>query len=80
MNLPAHVARYVDRVDAHLPTLADDAARAAFLSRELRKWGHRYDAFRADVFAGRPVDTTIHAVDYFTTQSELRTRLGAIAA
>jgi hypothetical protein len=41
------VDRYFARVDAHLPTLADDAARRRFLQREITKWENLYGEFYA---------------------------------
>ena len=39
--------RFIARVDAHLPTLADDGERRAFLDRQLDGWEHRYACFIA---------------------------------
>jgi hypothetical protein len=39
--------RFIARVDAHLPTLADDAERRAFLDGQLDGWEHRYACFIA---------------------------------
>jgi hypothetical protein len=40
-------SRFIARVDAHLPTLADDGERRAFLDRQLDGWEHRYACFIA---------------------------------
>jgi len=40
-------SRFIARVDAHLPTLSDDAARRAFLDRHLEGWEQRYARFLA---------------------------------
>jgi hypothetical protein len=39
-------SRFIARV-AHLPTLADDGERRAFLDRQLDGWEHRYACFIA---------------------------------
>jgi aminoglycoside phosphotransferase (APT) family kinase protein len=46
--------RFIARVDAHLPTLCDDAARRAFLDRQLEGWEHRYARFLATEGASEP--------------------------
>ena len=40
-------SRFIARVDAHLPTLANDGDRRAFLDRQLDGWEHRYACFIA---------------------------------
>ena len=40
-------SRFIARVDAHLPTLANDGDRRAFLDRQLDGWEHRYARFIA---------------------------------
>ena len=42
---PSRTSRYMRRVEAHLPAMANDAARRAFISRELDKWEERYARF-----------------------------------
>jgi hypothetical protein len=37
--------RFIARIDAHLPTLKDDAARRDFLDRQLSGWERRYARF-----------------------------------
>ena len=37
--------RYIARVEAHLPALADDAARRDFISNEMDKWEEHYARF-----------------------------------
>lgn len=54
--IPAVMTRtqhYMARVAAHLPALAGNAARAAFIASELAKWEDRYSAFIAQVDAGQ---------------------------
>src|SRR5262245_4607395 len=41
-------SRFIARVDAHLPTLANDGDRRAFLDRQLDGWEHRYAWTMAD--------------------------------
>ena len=40
-------SRFIARVDAHLPTLANDGDRRVFLDRQLDGWEHRYACFIA---------------------------------
>ena len=47
-------SRFIARVDAHLPTLSDDAARRAFLDRHLEGWEQRYARFLATEGASEP--------------------------
>jgi hypothetical protein len=37
--------RFLSRVDALLPSFPDDAARAAFLDKQLDVWAYRYGRF-----------------------------------
>lgn len=46
-NSPSRTDRYMRRVAAHLPALANDAARTAFVSREIDRWEERYARFIA---------------------------------
>ncbi len=48
-------ARFLARVDDRLPALADDAARRAFLDRQLAGWEHRYARFIATEGASEPI-------------------------
>jgi len=51
--------RFLDRVDAHLPTLPDDDARRTFLDGQLEGWEYRYDRFIAsDGGSGQFTDPT----------------------
>lgn len=63
-------SRFIARVDAHLPTLADDRERRAFLDRQLDGWEHRYACFiatdGASEFAGNRVDPP-QAADFLLT-------------
>lgn len=44
--------RYRARVVAHLPTLADDAARRRFIRSEIAKWIERKQQFETEVMLG----------------------------
>src|SRR5262249_6895133 len=44
---PDRALRVLARLDRHLPTLADHAARRAFLARQLEGWQHRAARFIA---------------------------------
>ena len=70
-------SRFIARVDAHLPTLCDDAARRAFLDRQLEGWEHRYARFLATEGAseppGDPADPP-HAADFLLTITALAAR------
>jgi len=74
-----HVARYLARLDAHLPTLADDAARRAFLGAEFSKWIDRYECFQSLVDAGDWIDDGTQAADYVITMAEISARLARLA-
>jgi hypothetical protein len=76
--LAPHVLRYLARVDAHLPTLADDDARHAFLKAEGGKWLSRYTACTSTVIAGGKVDPDVDATDYVLTIAELGQRARAL--
>jgi hypothetical protein len=47
-------ARYLARVDAHLPTLADPGARRAFIDRQIEAWERRYARFVATEGGSQP--------------------------
>jgi hypothetical protein len=73
--------RFIARVDAYLPTLADDAERRAFLDGQLEGWEHRYARFvatqGASEFAASAGDPP-HAADFLLTISALATRRRAL--
>src|SRR5262245_59289069 len=67
--------RFIARVDAYLPTLADDAARRAFLDGQLEGWEHRYARFAATQGASEFAASTgdpPQAADFLLTISALR--------
>jgi hypothetical protein len=73
--------RFIARVDAYLPTLADDAARCAFLDGQLAGWEHRYARFvatqGASEFAANAGDPP-QAADFLLTLSALAARRRAL--
>jgi hypothetical protein len=72
----ARLARYKARVEAHLPTLADDAARHAFLRREELKWVDRYQnwALKVDTGTASKDDLELTAFDFIETIAVVRQR------
>jgi hypothetical protein len=73
--------RFMARVDAHLPTLADDGERRAFLDRQLEGWEHRYACFiatdGASEFASSRADPP-QATDFLLTITSLAARRVAL--
>jgi hypothetical protein len=73
--------RFMARVDAHLPTLADDGERRAFLDRQLEGWEHRYACFiatdGASEFASNRADPP-QAFDFLLTITSLAARRVAL--
>ena len=73
--------RFIARVDAYLPTLANDAARRIFLDGQLEGWEHRYARFiatqGASEFAASAADPPL-AADFLLTISALATRRSAL--
>src|SRR5215831_15652017 len=69
-RLADRASRFIARVDAHLPTLANDGDRRAFLDRQLDGWEHRYARFIAtegtSEFATSRADPP-QAVDFLLT-------------
>jgi hypothetical protein len=73
--------RFIARVDAHLPTLCDDATRRAFLDRQLEGWEQRYARFLATEGASEPAthaDDPPHAADFLLTITALAARRMAL--
>jgi hypothetical protein len=71
------VTRFMARVDAHLPTLADDAARRAFLDLQLEGWEHRYARFVASEGDSEPMNDAAdppQATDFLLTITGLAAR------
>ena len=73
--------RFIARVDAYLPTVADDAARRVFLDGQLEGWEHRYARFvatqGASEFAANAGDPP-QAADFLLTISALAARRSAL--
>jgi hypothetical protein len=72
--------RFIARVDAHLPTLSDDAARRAFLDRQLEGWERRYTRFLATEGASEPAtqgDDPPDAADFLLPIPALAARRSA---
>ena len=73
--------RFIARLDGHLRTLADDAARRAFLDCQLEGWEHRYARFIATEGASEPaVDPADppQAADFLLTITALAARRDAL--
>jgi hypothetical protein len=73
-------SRFMARIDAHLPRLADDRERRAFLARQLEGWECRYARFiatqGASEFAASTRDPP-HAADFLLTITALAARAAA---
>ena len=73
-------SRFIARIDAHLPRLADDRERRAFLARQLEGWECRYARFiatqGASEFAASTRDPP-HAADFLLTITALAARAAA---
>jgi hypothetical protein len=85
-QLPSRTARYMARVQTHLPALASDAARHDFIAREIGKWEERYTRFiategeshRSGDDAGQP--TAFDFVETITALGALQARYARKAA
>jgi aminoglycoside phosphotransferase (APT) family kinase protein len=76
-------ARFIARLDAHLPTLRDDATRRAFLDRQLEGWEHRYARFLATEGASEPAADPAdppQAADFLLAITALAARRSALGA
>jgi hypothetical protein len=74
--------RFLARLDEHLPTLADDGARRAFLDRQLAGWECRYARFIATEGGSEPVANSAdppQAADFLLTIAGIAQRQGAYA-
>ena len=75
------VTRFIARMDAHLPTLPDDAARRTFLDRQLYGWERRYARFIATEGCSEPVPVAAdppQAADFLLTIIGLAARRCAL--
>jgi hypothetical protein len=73
--------RFIARIDAHLPTLKDDAARRDFLDQQLDGWERRYARFLATEGECEPVTATNdppQAADFLLTITGLAARRSAL--
>ena len=70
--------RFIARIDAHLPRLADDRARRAFLARQLEGWECRYARFIATQGASASTRDPPHAADFLLTIAALAARAAAL--
>jgi hypothetical protein len=75
------VTRFIARMDAHLPTLPDDAARRIFLDRQLDGWERRYARFVATEGGSEPAAVAAdppQAADFLLTIIGLAARRCAL--
>ena len=75
------VTRFIARMDAHLPTLPDDAARRIFLDRQLDGWERRYARFVATEGCSEPAAVSAEppqAADFLLTIIGLAARRSAL--
>jgi hypothetical protein len=75
------VTRFIARMDAHLPTLPDDAARRIFLDRQLDGWERRYARFVATEGCSEPIAVSAdppQAADFLLTIIGLAARRCAL--
>lgn len=76
---PDRAMRFLARLDRHLPTLADQAARRAFLDRQLEGWQQRYARFIATDGESEPVIIPAdQAADFLLTITGLMARRSAL--
>jgi len=78
---PDRTQRFLIRIDAHLPSLADSAARRAFLDRQVDGWEHRYARFIATDGTSEPTTDPSdppQAADFLLTIMGLATRRDAL--
>ena len=75
-------ARYFSRIDAHLPTLADDNARRSFLAQQLAGWEYRYENWQLTDGDSEPAldhGDPPQASDFMLVITGLGARLGELA-
>ena len=75
------VMHFIARMDAHLPTLPDDAARRIFLDRQLDGWERRYARFVASEGCSEPIAVSAdppQAADFLLTIIGLAARRCAL--
>ena len=80
---PDRTARFIARLDGYLLALDDDAARYAFLDRQLEGWEHRYARFVATEGASEPIANPAdppQAADFLLTITALASRRDALGS
>jgi hypothetical protein len=73
--------RFIARIDSHLPTLKDDAARRHFLDQQLNGWERRYARFLATEGECEPATAANdppQASDFLLTITGLAARRSAL--
>jgi hypothetical protein len=78
---PDRSQRFLARLDAHLPTIANAATRRAFLDQQIGGWEHRYARFIATDGASEPVIDPAdppQAADFLLTIMGLAARRDAL--
>jgi hypothetical protein len=78
---PDRTRRFLARLDAHLPSLADAESRRTFLDRQIEGWEHRYGRFLATDGASEPITDAAdppQAADFLLTIMGLATRRDAL--
>ena len=82
-NQPDRALRFLARLDRHLPTLADQAARRDFLDRQIEGWQRRYARFIATEGNSEPIlipTDPPQAADFLLTIAGLMARRYALEA
>jgi hypothetical protein len=81
LSAPDRSARFLARLDAHLPTLKDNAARRSFLVQQLAGWEFRYERFVLSEGASEPVTNLSdppQAADFLMTITAIAARREAL--
>lgn len=75
-------ARFLSRIDAVLPTLWPDSAKADFLDKQLKAWNEAYAEFICTEGASEPTmsaDDPPHCSDFLLTITGLSARRAKLA-
>jgi hypothetical protein len=78
--MSARTAKFLARIDAHLPTLTL-GARKSFLAQQIAGWEFRYENFQLTDGASEPVKDRAdppQAADFLLTITQLEARLAAV--
>jgi hypothetical protein len=81
--MSSRTTKFLNRIDAHLPTLATDQARRAFLAKQFEAWHARYSKFIASAGASEPVidpSDPPQATDFLLTVVGLKARRDALVS